>query len=358
MRLLDRYIGRECLKLLGLCLVVFLWAYVVADLFERFSDFLEAGTEPALIARYYVLSLPGFLLQVLPVAVLLSSVLTLGLLARNNELIAMKAGHVSTLRIALPCLVVGLVASLAAWLTAEHLAPRASEQALNIWRTQVSRVSTYSLARGHDIWYRAEGNRFVHVALIEPSSGLIRGMSIFELAPEFDLLRRVDARVAVWDRNEWTLRDGYRLELDRTPARIESFEEMDVHLEEGPRDLARVDRAPEEMSYAELREQVERLARSGVSVTRYRVDLEAKAALSMASVVMALIGVSFGLRTGKVNTMLWVGLCIPTGLLYWLVLGYGFQLGRAGVLSPVIAAWLPNLVFGIGGLLSFWRLRG
>jgi lipopolysaccharide export system permease protein len=358
MRLLDRYIARESLKLLSLCLVVFMGAYVIVDLFEKFSKFLETRVEPALIVRYYLLSLPNFLLQVLPVAVLLSSLLTLGGLARNNEVLAMKMGHVSTLRIALPCIAVGLAASLTAWMTAEYLVPRSSERALNIWRTQVRRLPAHRSTRDSDIWYRAQGNRFVHISLIDPASRLPRGMSIFELAPNFDLVRRVDARAAVWSREGWTLREGYRLELGQAPVRIESFEEMGVPLKEIPEDFAREARAPEEMSYAQLREYIERLVRSGVSVTRYRVDLYAKVAIALASLVMALIGVSFGLRTGKAGVMLWVGACIPTGFLYWLILVLGFQLGRGGALPPLVAAWLPNLAFGAGGLLSLWRLRG
>ncbi len=358
MRLLDRYIARECLKLLCLCLVSFVGVYVIVDLFEKFSNFLEARADPALIAWYYLFSLPNFLLQVLPVAVLLASLLTLGGLARHNEVLAMKMGQVSTLRIALPCIAVGLAASLAAWMTAEHLAPRTSERALNIWRTQVRRLPAYRISRDSDIWYRGQGNRFVHISLIDPASGLIRGMSIFELAPDFDLLQRVDARAAVWSREGWTLREGYRLELDQTPVRIEPFEEMGVPLKETPEDFARVARAPEEMSYAQLREYIERLVRSGVSVTRYRVDLYAKVATALTSLIMAFIGVSFGLRTGKAGVMLWLGACIPTGFLYWLLLVLGFQLGRGGALPPLVAAWLPNVVFGVGGLFSLWRLRG
>jgi lipopolysaccharide export LptBFGC system permease protein LptF len=56
--------------------------------------------------------------------------------------------------------------------------------------------------------------------------------------------------------------------------------------------------------------------------------------------------------------MVWVGACIPMGFLYWLLLVLGFQLGRGGALPPLAAAWLPNLVFGLGGLFSLWRLRG
>jgi lipopolysaccharide export system permease protein len=358
MRLLDRYIARQCLMLLGLCLVLFVGVYVIVDLFEKFSRFLEAQVELALIVRYYLFSLPNLLLQVLPVAVLLASLLTLGGLARHNEVLAMKMGHVSTLRIALPCIALGVAASLAAWMTAEHLAPRMSEQALNIWRTKVRRLPAHRITRDSDIWYRAQGNHFVHISLIDPASGLLRAVSIFELAPDFGLVRRMDARAAIWGKEGWTLRDGYRLELDQEAMRVEPFEEMLVPLQETPEDFARVARAPEEMSYAQLRRYIQRLDSSGVSVSRYRVDLHAKVATAFASMIMACIGVSFGLRTGKAGVMPWVGACIPTGFLYWLLLVLGFQLGRGGALPPPVAAWLPNLVFGVGGLLSLWRLRG
>jgi lipopolysaccharide export system permease protein len=358
MRLLDRYITRECVKVLVLCLVVLTGVYLIVDLFEKFSRFLEARVEPGLILRFYLFSLPNIFTQVLPVAVLLSSLLTLGGLARHNELLAMKMGQVSTLRIALPCIGLGLAASLAAWSTTEYVAPRTTERALNIWQTQVRRLPAHRITRDSDIWYRARGNRFVHISLIETRSGLIRGMSIFDLSPDFDLVRRVDAREAAWDADRWTLRGGYRLALDQDPVRIEPFREVGVSLAEGPEEFARVARSPEEMSYAQLRDYIQRLVSSGVSATRYRVDLYAKAATALVSAVMALIGVSFGLRTGRAGVMLWVGACIPMGFLYWMLLSLGFAFGRGGVLPPLIAAWMPNLVFGVGGLLSLWRLRG
>ena len=358
MRLLDRYITRESLKILLLCLVLFVGVYVIVDLFEKFTRFLEARVPPALILRFYLFSLPTIFTQVLPVAVLLASLLTLGGLARHNELLAMKMGHVSTLRIALPCIGLGLAASLAAWGTTEYVAPRTNERALNIWRTQVRRLPAHRITRDSDIWYRAKGNRFVHISLIETRSGLIRGMSIFDLSPGFDLVRRVDAREAAWGAGGWTLRTGYRLDLDQTPIRIEPFRELGVALEEGPEEFARIARSPEEMSYAQLRAYIERLVSSGMSATRYRVDLYAKVATALVSLVMALIGVSFGLRTDKAGVMLWVGACIPMGFLYWMLLSLGFSFGRGGILPPLVAAWLPNLVFGTAGLLSLWRLRG
>ena len=358
MRLLDRYVARECLKIILLCLVVFMGIYIVVDLFEKFSRFLEAKVPPALILHYYLFSLPNILTQVLPVAILLASLLSLGGMARHNEVLAMKMGQVSTLRIALPCIGVGLAASLAAWIATEYVAPRTNERALNIWRTEVRHLPAHRITRDSDIWYRARGNRFVHIALIETESSLIRGMSIFELSPEFDLVQRVDAREATWTAEGWTLRGGYRLKLDQQPVRIEPFREMDMTLDERPEEFARVARSPEEMSYTQLRDYIQRLVSSGANATRYRVDLDAKVSTALASLVMAVIGVSFGLRTGRAGVMLWVGACIPIGFLYWMFLSLGIALGRGGALPPLLAAWLPNLVFGTAGLLSLWRLRG
>ena len=112
------------------------------------------------------------------------------------------------------------------------------------------------------------------------------------------------------------------------------------------------------MGYAQLHAYIGRLVKSGVSATRYMVDLHAKVATALVSLIMAILGVSFGLRTGRSGVMIWVGVCIPMGFLYYMLLVLGFSLGRGGVLPPLIAAWLPNLVFGVAGVASLWRLRG
>lgn len=358
MRILDRYIVRECVKLLGLCLVIFIGIYVVVDLFEKLSRFLEAHVSPGLIVRYYVFRLPRIFTEVLQVAVLLACLLSLGNLARNNEVLAMKMGQIGALRIALPCIGVGLAASGLAWIAVEYVAPPASERALNIERTQVRRLPAYRITRDSDIWYRAQDDRFVHISLIEAQSGIIRGMSIFELSPAFDLLRRIDAREATFGPQGWTVHDGYQLELDKNPIRITPFTQMTLSLKERPEEFARVARSPEEMTYAQLRQYIDRLVKSGVTATRYLVDLHAKVATALASLIMAILGVSFGLRTNRSGVMLWVAACIPMGFVYWVVLQLGIQFGRAGSIPPLVAAWLPNLVFGTAGVISLWRLRG
>jgi lipopolysaccharide export system permease protein len=95
-----------------------------------------------------------------------------------------------------------------------------------------------------------------------------------------------------------------------------------------------------------------------VSATRYMVDLHAKVSTTLVSLIMAVLGASFGLRTGRAGVMIWVAACIPMGFVYYVVLVLGISLGRGGALPPLVAAWLPNAVFTFASLASLWRLRG
>jgi lipopolysaccharide export system permease protein len=117
-------------------------------------------------------------------------------------------------------------------------------------------------------------------------------------------------------------------------------------------------RESEEMSSAELREYIERLVKSGVNSIRHKVDLAVKGSTAFVSLVMAIIGIAFALRTGKGGVMAWAGACVLVGVSYWILLSVSISLGRGGVLHPLIAAWLPNALFTAAGLGSLFTLKG
>jgi lipopolysaccharide export system permease protein len=226
----------------------------------------------------------------------------------------------------------------------------------------VKKLPAARIARHADIWYRAQGNPlhhlFLHIGLAEVRSNLLRDVTLIELTPQFTPLRRLDAREAVWEQGGWTLKDGYMWRFSPSgELLLDRFQRMSVGIAERPEDLARAVRAPDDMTYDELKDYINRLAQSGVDVRRYWVDLYAKVALPFACLVMGLIGIAFGLRTGKTGVLVWVGACVPLAFLYWVLLSLGFSLGRGGALPPLVAAWLPNALFAGGGLVALIRVR-
>lgn len=356
MRILDRYLATQFLRVFIFSLIVFQAVYLIVDLFDRLSTFLDASG--LVIIQYYFYRLPWVGFQVLPMAVLLASLLSLGTLARNNELLAMKMGRLSSLRIVAPLVILGVLISLVTVLLGESLIPRMNERALNVFRIKVKKVPAFQRTKDNDIWYRANDALFLHISLIEVSTGTVRGLTVFELSPDFQLRRRIDAREATWEAGRWLLKDGYASRIGPDGAhQLDYFAQLSLDLEDKPSDLARVVRESEEMNSAELREYIAKLVKSGVSSIRYQVDLAAKSSLSFASAVMALIGIAFALRAGKGGVMALAGACIVVGVSYWLLLSLSISLGRGGVLTPMVAAWLPNALFSVGGLTSVLTVK-
>ena len=111
------------------------------------------------------------------------------------------------------------------------------------------------------------------------------------------------------------------------------------------------------MSSSELREDIERLAKTGVNSVRYQVDLAAKGSTAFMSLVMVLIGIAFALRTGKRGVMAWTGACVVVAICYSFLNSFSISLGRGGVLPPMVAAWLPNALFTAAGLGSMFTVK-
>ncbi|RLA86880.1 MAG: hypothetical protein DRG34_06075 [Deltaproteobacteria bacterium] len=115
MRVISRYIILELIKIIAICLGVVIALYLVIDFFERIDDFLEAKLPLSLALRYFLLKLPLIVQQGIPMGVLMGTLISLGLMARSNELLALKAAGVS------PALVVGPILTLALLLSLTDL---------------------------------------------------------------------------------------------------------------------------------------------------------------------------------------------------------------------------------------------
>ena len=102
----------------------------------------------------------------------------------------------------------------------------------------------------------------------------------------------------------------------------------------------------EAMSYAELREHINGLRSSGFNVVPYLVELHRKLAFPFIALIMALIAVPFAVTTGKRGAMYGIGAGIVLAITYWAAISVFAGIGAAGLISPLLAAWAPNLVAG------------
>lgn len=374
MRILTTYISREFLKLFVLCLLGFLGLFFIVDFFEKIDNFHEAGVPAGMVYEYFLLNLPWVASQIMPVAVLMSVILTLGLMSKNNELIALKASGVSTLRLCVPVILWSVVLTLFMITLAELVVPAAYQRTNYIWQVLVQRKDPRLAAGDKPVWIK-QGRTFFHVKSADAFRGTIKGLTIYEFDQAFNLVRRIDAQRAVYAGSRWYLHHGliqslvpfdipWPWRVSRGSYWPETFEERHIPvMTQRPVDFLPVERQAmtltEEMTFHQLTRLIDKLRSEGRDSLRFQVELNAKLAFPFVCLILALLGIPLALwkEQGR-NLALGVVFGVAGAALYWIFFGTAkVMLGYTGVLPPFWAAWLTNIVFALSGMLMMTFIK-
>ena len=111
------------------------------------------------------------------------------------------------------------------------------------------------------------------------------------------------------------------------------------------------------MTYAELNRYVTELQASGYYVINYIVQLHRKVAFPFVTVVMTLLAVPFAATTGRRGALYGIGIGIVMAIAYWIMLSVFGALGAGGAMSPLLAAWAPNILFGSAAAVMLLSVR-
>jgi len=354
---LDRYILARYLMALGMALVAFLAIFVVLDLFEKLDDFLDQSVPGQVIVQYYIFRIPEILLLMLPVGMLLACLFSLGAHARSNELLAITSSGVSLRRALLPVLVAAFVVSLLSLVTGETIAPIAAERVRTV-EEEYLKPGKKTIARVRtNLSFMGEGGRLYWIGRLDTQKGRMTDLVIQTLSGN-TLIERIDAKEAVWEEGSWVFRDGYFRRFQE--GELEEAVPFDIRVENGipetPRDLAKVQKNPRQMSYQELSEYIEKAQSSGAEVQKELVDLHMKTAFPFTNFLIVLLGSPLASLLRRGGNALGFSMALAISFLYYLAIRVGQSLGYNGVLPPPLAAWSANILFGVIAVLLCRRL--
>lgn len=358
---LDQYVTVAFLRVLGFAVLSAYTVYALVDLKALMDDALRNDKPLSLIPQYLQYFAPGVLHIVLPIACLVGGVVTFSLLTRSGELVAIKSSGVSMRRITLPVIVVTLLLCGLLFIVDDRIAPASNRKAQSI-KDQISNRSprTYGAAGSAGRWsFGPDGKTLYHYRLWNPADETFQQLSVLTLDRSVpQVLDHLYARDAVYTDGAWELSDSwYRsfsngtqpgefrhdagtAEGDLPPPEDFTYREMR---------LSRLGDLAEQMSVGELRREIQQLEASGYEITRLRVEFHSKWAHPLAPLVMVLLGLPFAFKVGRRGSLYGVGVALILVLVYWATLATFNALGLERILDPVIAAWTPNILFGLIG---------
>jgi len=353
---LDRYFLREWFKVFGVTVLGFPLVVIVFDLTDRLGAYLARGLSKWTVALAYVFSLPETIFLVLPAAVLFATVFTIGAASRHSELIAAKAGGISFHRLVRPMLVAATLTFLAGVVLSE-IAPVTTTRRLELLGEKALRGS----ASRYNFVYRADEGWVYAIRSLELAPKMMRDVILERegSGPAYPTIG-VAAQQARYDSTgRWMLAKGtlrYLLSTDREIAF--GFDSMRLAaLRQGPTDLLAEPKAPEEMRYAELGRYIDALARSGTDHKKLRVKQALKIAVPFTCIIIALFGAPLAVSNPRAGGAFGIAIALATTVVFLVLVQLSQAVGAGGLLPPRLAAWLPNVVFGLAAVWLMTKVR-
>lgn len=345
------YLTRRLVGPVLAALAIFTLVDVLGEGADRLAGWFRAGV--ALDGfGYLALRVPFMVSQLIPVAILGGVMFAFAMLHRAEEVTALQALGVSRTQIGLPVFVLAVVASLANFTLAERVVPITDRRAHQLLQGSLRRGSPEESAKER-VWLRTRAG-FLTAARYDRRRQELQDVMIFDLGAYPRLHTIVQADSAVWNGHEWVLSGtqelGFKSDGSLTTARTPGV------LDASPADLnSRAAFNPDELSLSELNRLIAELARVGFVPAALQVMRALKFALPASALVMAALGLAGSLEPAPRRSAMGarIAYAIGSGVGYWILLGFTVSLGKAGVLWPWPAAWLPNLLFGMLALALF-----
>ncbi len=350
MAILDRYIGKTWISLLALCLSGFVSIYLIIDLIENIPRFLRSGSPATDIVLYFILKFPEMISRTATFSTLMATLLTLGLLSRDSEIIAMRSCGISLLRISLPLLVLGVVSSILLLINAELILPHSYARTQMIHRTRINTTGNRLAFKRNNIWFRSK-SMILQARLFEPEKKMLSGVVVWTVDSSMNPISRIDADTAVYHEGHWILHSAVQKNFLSSTYLSKKVPSMTLDLALRLDDLNVLGSDADNMSIRALHEYAENLRLGGYQAYRYLTLMHSKISSSFAPLVMVLLGIPFATRSSRNGGIArGIGASIGIGFTYFVVNAVLLSFGRSGVLPPVVAAWGSNFLFMLSGI--------
>jgi lipopolysaccharide export system permease protein len=347
MRILNRYLAQEILNSTLLVTVGLLSMFSFFDLIQELDSLGYGNYHLGVVLLVVLLSIPGHVYEVMPVAVLLGALYALAQFSRHSELAVMRSSGVSLASVGLALIRVGAIFVVLTFLIGELVSPITEKTAQKIRLQAKDQVVAQEFRSG--LWVK-DGNSFVNVEEVLPDATLHK-IHIYEFDPEFRLRVVNNAESGTYEKDRWNLRNVAQTSFEEKKIHTTLYGQAYWQSVLKPELLSVLLVVPEKMAAWNLYFYIKHLSDNHQKTTRQEIALWSKMVYPLACLVMIVLALPFGFlqqRSGGISTKIFAGIMI--GISYQVLNRLFIHIGLLNDWAPVISATIPTLMFLAGGI--------
>jgi lipopolysaccharide export system permease protein len=359
--ILDRHFLIQFLKPFLACLVSFLVCMLVYDLFDNISDFTKSKAPFAALTEYYLILIPAWIVDIMPMTMLLSLLYTLSDMSKHGELVAMRASGLDFFRLMRPYFFLGMGISLLMLIINLGWAPNALDRAQMIF-DEHTRPDDHRRGQVRGLQYHhIAKNRFWVIDSLDPDENWARGIEITVHDKQLKDTKRISALIGNFEAGRWVFRNV--LVYDYTvptsdPQALTKHPFLITDFEETPAQLTVEAKKTKRVSTSDLIEKLKISDRlPPKQLAKFSTEFHSRIAFPLASFIVLLIGVPFGVVPQRSSNFI----AIVNALLFFCAYLFASRIflsfGEIGRIPPWLAAWLPNILFASAGAWLTSRIR-
>jgi LPS export ABC transporter permease LptF/LPS export ABC transporter permease LptG len=328
-------------------------------LFDLLADISKNHVSAFIVVDYFRFLVPYMTYELAPLAALVATLITLAVLAKNNEVIAFKASGISLYRLILPLGLAGCLVSGGMFILSETYLPYANTRQ-NALRAEIKGRPPQTYRQPTEQWIYGENSKIYNYGLFDPNLKLLGNVTVLELDPTtFSLRRRVYADRATWDpaQNAWVLTSGWIRDFEN--GKVSNYSKFKAtslaELTEPPSYFERDVLTSDQMNWRQLGDYIQGLKQAGFDTSRLTVKWYEKFSYPLIAAIVVLLGAPFAFLVGTRGAVSGLAVAVGITIIYWAASALLESMGTAGLLPAVLAGWSADAIFAF--LAVYFSLR-
>jgi len=350
-KLLDTYILKKFIGTFVFTMLVITVIAVVIDTSEKADDFVRSGLSFwQLVTHYFIGFVPFIMSMIFPLMVFIAVIYFSSKMAGRSEFIAILAGGVRYNRMLRPYLIGGTFLSLIFWLASQYWVPRANEIRTDFQAVYVDRNSSYNgdpTKQTHNYYLRVDPHTFVDFRFYDTTNKTASNFFLQKLRGN-TVYYTVKADVIRWDpiKKDWKLTTVVERTINGPVETLKRLDTLHVNLNVLPKELRRDEYLKDKLTTPELHQFIHmEEVRGAEGLNTFKVELYHRDATPFSVIIMAMIGAIIASRKIRGGSGLHLAVGIVMAAIFVVMDKFSVTFSTKGNLPPVLAAWLPNIIF-------------